>query len=129
MQLRPNFSNLLVANGAFEALFSMGFEEDTDALFLPFSASIEVVKAFKSAIEKLTPPPEKTLEKTTNETQSQATPSVSQPSKKDIICSGDVCMDITKERPLMGFIKFDHRPIPTANPISRNVSVFNFTPA
>ena len=30
-------SMLLTANGAFETLFSIGFEEDTDALFLPFS--------------------------------------------------------------------------------------------
>ena len=34
----------------------MGFEEDTDALFLPMSAPIEVVQAFKNAIERLTPP-------------------------------------------------------------------------
>ena len=38
----------------------MGFEEDTDALFLPMSASIEVVKAFKTAIERLTPPSDAT---------------------------------------------------------------------
>ena len=47
---------LLNANGAFETLFSIGFEEDTDALFLPFSASMTVLQAFKSAIEKLQPP-------------------------------------------------------------------------
>ena len=52
---------ILVANGAFESLFSMGFEEDTDALFLPMSASIEVVQAFKTAIERLTPPSDATL--------------------------------------------------------------------
>ena len=38
----------------------MGFEEDTDALFLPLSASIEIVKAFKTAIERLTPPSDAT---------------------------------------------------------------------
>ena len=118
MQLRPNFSNFLVANGAFEALFSMGFEEDTDALFLPFSASMEVVKAFKSAIEKLTPPSEKVTVKSTSEN-----PSASQPSTKDIICSGDVCMDITKERPLMGFEKFEYVPTDSPMPIARNVSI------
>ena len=52
--------HLLVANGAFESLFSMGFEEDTDALFLPMSAPIEVVQAFKTAIERLTPPSDAT---------------------------------------------------------------------
>ena len=53
---KVSFDPLLVANGAFESLFSMGFEEDTDALFLPMSAPIEVVQAFKTAIERLTPP-------------------------------------------------------------------------
>ena len=38
----------------------MGFEEDTDALFLPMSAPIEVVQAFKTAIERLTPPSDAT---------------------------------------------------------------------
>jgi len=46
-------SNLLVANGAFEILFSVGFEEGTDTLILPMSASIPLVSAFKSAIEKI----------------------------------------------------------------------------
>ena len=49
-------SMLLTANGAFETLFSIGFEEDTDALFLPFSVSMGILQAFKSAIEKLQPP-------------------------------------------------------------------------
>ena len=46
-------SKLLVANGAFEILFTVGFEEGTDSLILPMSASIPMITAFKSAIEKL----------------------------------------------------------------------------
>merc|ERR1719219_2982165 len=100
---------LLVANGAFEALFSMGFEEDTDALFLPFSASLETIKAFKLAIEALTPP-QPTEQKSANPLS--GTDRVSEPvaASRDIICSGDVCMDIGKERPLMGFDKHDFIP-------------------
>ena len=98
-------SMLLVANGAFEALFSMGFEEDTDALFLPFSASLETIKAFKLAIEALTPP-QSTERKSANPLSE--TDRVSEPAAtRDIICSGDVCMDIGKEKPLMGFEKHE----------------------
>ena len=49
-------SKLLVANGAFEILFSVGFEEGTDSLILPMSASIPLVTAFKTAIEKILNP-------------------------------------------------------------------------
>ena len=49
-------SNLLVANGAFEILFSVGFEEGSDTLILPMSASIPLVSAFKSAVEKILNP-------------------------------------------------------------------------
>ena len=46
-------SKLLAANGAFEILFSVGFEEGTDSLILPMSASIPLISAFKSAIESI----------------------------------------------------------------------------
>ena len=49
-------SKLLVANGAFEILFSVGFEEGTDSLILPMSASLPLITAFKSAIENLNQP-------------------------------------------------------------------------
>ena len=49
-------SKLLVANGAFEILFSVGFEEGTDSLILPMSASLPLITAFKSAIENLNHP-------------------------------------------------------------------------
>ena len=49
-------SKLLVANGAFEILFSVGFEEGTDSLILPMSASMPLLTAFKSAIENLNKP-------------------------------------------------------------------------
>lgn len=49
-------SKLLVANGAFEILFSVGFEEGTDSLILPMSASMPLITAFKSAIENLSKP-------------------------------------------------------------------------
>ena len=49
-------SKLLIANGAFEILFSVGFEEGTDSLILPMSASLPLITAFKSAIENLNQP-------------------------------------------------------------------------
>ena len=39
------------ANGAFEVLFSVGFEEGTDTLILPFGANISVIKAFRDAVQ------------------------------------------------------------------------------
>jgi len=44
---------LLPASGAFEVLFSVGFEEDTDKLLLPLASSIQTVEAFLEAISKL----------------------------------------------------------------------------
>jgi len=108
-------SMLLVANGAFESLFSMGFEEDTDALFLPMSAPIEVVQAFKTAIERLTPPSDATS--ATEAKQSSEKPSNPE---KDIICSGDICMDISKEKPLMGFERIEYVPTDSTMPIATN---------
>lgn len=46
-------SKLLVATGAFEILFSVGFEEDTDSLLLPLDASLTKLRAVKTAIEKI----------------------------------------------------------------------------
>merc|ERR1719334_1610384 len=49
---------LLPANGAFEILFSVGFEESSDSLVLPFSASIPRISDFHKALMslKLGPP-------------------------------------------------------------------------
>ena len=44
-------SKLLPANGAFEVLFSVGFEEGDDSLILPLSANMTTVTKFKEAIE------------------------------------------------------------------------------
>ena len=44
---------LLVASGAFEVLFSVGFEEADDKVILPLSASVAKVDKYKTAIEKL----------------------------------------------------------------------------
>ena len=46
-------SKLLVATGAFEILFSVGFEEDTDSLLLPLDASLTKLRAVKTALEKI----------------------------------------------------------------------------
>ena len=126
----------------------MGFEEDTDAIFLPLSASIEVVKAFKTAIERLTPPSDATSATEGKKIesifhllistlffivakqsllivakQSPEKPFTSNP-EKDIICSGDVCMDISKEKPLMGFERIEYVPTDSTMPIATNVSFF-----
>ena len=44
--------------------------------------------------------------------------------EKDIICSGDVCMDISKEKPLMGFERIEYVPTDSTMPIATNVSFF-----
>ena len=44
---------LLPASGAFEILFSVGFEEADDKLFLPLDADLEPVKRFRDAIKKV----------------------------------------------------------------------------
>ena len=101
-------SMLLNANGAFEILFSVGFEEDTDALILPLSASIEVLKVFQKAIEDLKP-----IQKATPELkpqQPEATTKSKTKPERDVICNGDVCIDIGKEKPLMDFVKHTFMP-------------------
>eukprot|EP00092_Neocalanus_flemingeri_P003387 GFUD01003628.1.p1 GENE.GFUD01003628.1~~GFUD01003628.1.p1 ORF type:complete len:250 (+),score=53.32 GFUD01003628.1:75-824(+) len=45
--------NLLPATGAFEILFSVGFEEDDDKLILPLAVSISKVEKFLDAIQSL----------------------------------------------------------------------------
>lgn len=45
-------TQLLPANGAFEILFSAGFEEGDDCLILPFSESDHILVAFRDAILK-----------------------------------------------------------------------------
>ena len=44
---------LLAATGAFEILFAVGFEEDTDSLLLPLDSSSTKLRAFKAALEKV----------------------------------------------------------------------------
>ena len=44
---------LLAATGAFEILFAVGFEEDTDSLLLPLDSSPTKLRAFKAALEKV----------------------------------------------------------------------------
>ena len=44
---------LLVANGAFEILFTVGFEEDDDKLILPLSVSVVKIEKFLEAITNL----------------------------------------------------------------------------
>jgi len=46
-------TKLLPAAGAFEVLFSVGYEEADDSLILPLSVPISKVEKFKEAIEKL----------------------------------------------------------------------------
>ena len=89
---------LLNANGAFETLFSIGFEEDTDALFLPFSASMTILQSFKNAIENLDVPKEESK-------IAQEAPK--KPPERDIICSGDVCIDLGRENPLLDCSNLD----------------------
>ena len=115
----PKIETLLLnANGAFEVLFSMGFEEDTDALFLPFSASLEVVKAFKTAIEKLSPKQQE-VKKVQSEVKSSKAKK-----EKMIICSGDLCIDLTPMRPLMDFEPSNYVAVASISSFSvaRNVS-------
>ena len=52
--------------------------------------------------------------------QSSEKPFTSNP-EKDIICSGDVCMDISKEKPLMGFERIEYVPTDSTMPIATNV--------
>ena len=54
----PKIENLLLnANGAFDVLFSVGFEENDENLILPLAAPMNVIKAFESAISMLSGPP------------------------------------------------------------------------
>lgn len=46
-------SKLLPASGAFEVLFSVGFEEATDSLVLPLTAPIPTIQKFHDELEKL----------------------------------------------------------------------------
>ena len=55
--------------------------------------------------------------------QSSEKPFTSNP-EKDIICSGDVSMDISKEKPLMGFERTEYVPTDSTMPIATNVSFF-----
>merc|ERR1719361_1554555 len=48
---------LLPASGAFEVLFSCGFEESEDKLVLPFAVSNTIIKDFLTAIRQLDAPP------------------------------------------------------------------------
>merc|ERR1719322_732161 len=50
---------LLPASGAFEILFSVGFEEADDKLILPLGADLRVIKQFRDSISELSkgPPP------------------------------------------------------------------------
>ena len=53
----PKIESLLLnANGAFDVLFSVGFEENDENLILPLAAPMNVIKAFESAISKLSGP-------------------------------------------------------------------------
>ena len=42
-----------MANGAFEILFTVGFEEDDDKLILPLSVSVVKIEKFLEAITNL----------------------------------------------------------------------------
>ena len=54
----PKIENLLLnANGAFDVLFSVGFEENDENLILPLAAPMNIIKAFESAISNLSGPP------------------------------------------------------------------------
>ena len=44
---------LLPAAGAFEILFSVGFEEADDKLILPLGADLKTIKSFKDAISNV----------------------------------------------------------------------------
>ncbi|CAB4063552.1 E3.5.1.52 [Lepeophtheirus salmonis] len=46
-------SALLNANGAFEVLFTVGFEESDDCLILPMNASISILTAFRDKIKDM----------------------------------------------------------------------------
>ena len=108
---------LLNANGAFEILFSVGFEEDSDALVLPLSAPIEILKSFVKTIESLSGPVQKPVPKT----EPQPKASTSTKIERDVICNGDVCLDIGKERPLIDFEKHAFMPyISTRKKIDRS---------
>ena len=39
-----------------------------------------------------------------------STSTTSKKPERDIICNGDICLDIGKERPLMDFTKYDFDP-------------------
>lgn len=44
---------LLAASGAFEILFSVGFEEADDKLILPLGANLKVIQKFRDAIQNV----------------------------------------------------------------------------
>ena len=92
--------------------------QDTDALILPFSASLETLKAFKSAIENLHPP-EQPADEAVKEPSTTTTKEV----RNDIVCGGDICLDVSKIRPLMGFTRNEPMTfVPATLPLPRNVS-------
>ena len=71
---------------------------------------MEVIKAFHTAIEQTQP--SKIEEKNVNslEIGANSTSTTSKKPERDIICNGDICLDIGKERPLMNFTKYDFNP-------------------
>ena len=71
---------------------------------------MEVIKAFHTAIEQTQP--SKIEEKNVNsqEIGANSSSATSKKPERDIICNGDICLDIGKERPLMNFTKYDFNP-------------------
>ena len=71
---------------------------------------MEIIKAFHTAIEQTQPA--KIEEKNVNsqEIGANSSSATSKKPERDIICSGDICLDIGKERPLMDFTKYDFNP-------------------
>jgi len=67
---------LLPANGAFEILFSAGFEEAEEYLVLPMGANIKTVEKFRDAIKDIDKKPVSSAKRESN--QPVAAPSVSQ---------------------------------------------------
>jgi len=68
---------LLPANGAFEILFSAGFEEAEDHLILPMGADLNVVEKLRDAIRSIDKKKEIAEEKQSLESGAAATPAVS----------------------------------------------------
>ena len=68
---------------------------------------MEVIKAFHRAIEQIQP---KMEEKIVHSQQVGANSTTTSKPERDIICNGDICLDIGKEKPLMDFTKHDFDP-------------------